>query len=337
MSVKKHLARVLTVAAVGAIMLGLAACSTSINGVIINTAATNAPTVKPLVTVGFVAVGAADAWHAAEEADIQSAFSTKAGFDLKYAPATKLDQKSQIDAFNAFVDQGVKAILLSPVQSSGWDDSLTRAKNAGIPVFLIDGGISPDNTSLYVTRITPGDAAVATNVANWALGAFPDGTKYFVLEGPAGDGMVSERNQGWNSVLASHPEFSKIGAQAANWTTDEAKSVTAAVLKANNNDVPLIFAQNDEMGLGAVQAVEEAGLKPGTDVKIVTIGGSKAALQALLDGKLSFVAEYNPLLGQTAAEVVNTVLGGDTVDTIVVVPSATFATVTQDQVDARVY
>lgn len=337
MSIKKHLARVLAVVAVGASVFGLAACSTSIKGIVVNTAATNAPTVKPLVTVGFVAAGSEDPWSAAEEADVQNAFSTQAGFDLRYAPATKIDQKSQTDAFNAFVDEGVNAILLSATVSTGWEDSLTRAKTAGIPVFLIGRGIEPNNASLYVTRITPGDADVATSVANWAISAFPDGTKYFVLEGPDGDGMVSERNQGWDAVMSGHPEFSKIGAQAANWSTDEAKSVTAAVLKDNANDVPLIFAQNDEMGLGALQAVEEAGLAPGAAVKIVTIGGSKAALQALLEGKLSFVAEYNPLVGQTAAEVVDAVLAGETVDPLVVVPSATFATVTQEQVDARLY
>lgn len=337
MSIKKRLARVLTVVAVGASVLGLTACSTAIKGATLNTAATNVPTAKPLVTVGFVGVGTGDAWHKAEEADIQNAFSTKAGFDLKYTPTTNVDQKAQTDAFNAFVADGVGAILLSPATSTGWEDSLTRAKSAGIPVFLIDGGIEPDTTSLYVTRIAPGDADAAKSVANWAIAAYPDGVKYFVLEGTAGDAKVSDRNKGWDAAMAGHPGFSKIGAQAANWTTDGAKSATTAALKGNNNAIPLIFAQNDEMGLGAVQAVEEAGLTPGTDVKIVTIGGSKAALQALLDGKLSFVADFTPLLGQTAAAVVNAVLGGETVDSLVAVPSTTFTTVTQEQVDARTY
>jgi simple sugar transport system substrate-binding protein len=337
MSINKRLARVLTVVAVGASVLGLTACSTAINGGTLNTAATASVTAKPLVTVGFVGVGTGDAWHKAEEADIQSAFSTKAGFDLKYTPATSADQTSQIAAFNALVASGVGAILLSPATSTGWEDSLTRAKTVGIPVFLIDNGIEPDTTSLYVTRIAPDDADAGKSLANWALSAFPKGVKYFVLEGPTGDAKVSERNQGWDAVMTGHPEFSKIGAQPANWTTDEAKSVTAAALAANKNDIPLIVAQNDEMGLGAEQAVEAAGLKPGTGVKIVTIGGSKAALQALLAGKLSFVADRTPLLGQTAAEVVNAVLGGETVDSLVAVPSTTFTTVTQAQVDARTY
>lgn len=96
------------------------------------------------------------------------------------------------------------------------------------------------------------------------------------------------------------------------------------MLKSNNNDVQLVFAQNDEMGLGAVQAVQEAGLTPGTDVKIATIDGTKNALQALADGELSFVAEYNPLFGETALDAVEKTLAGETVESSIVVPSETF-------------
>jgi len=158
-----------------------------------------------------------------------------------------------------------------------------------------------------------------------------------VLEGPADDVKAKERTQGWDGVMSAHPEFVKIGAQPAHWSTDDAKAATTAMLAANNNDVALIVAQNDEMGLGAALAVEEAGLVPGTNVKIVTIGGSKDALGALLAGRLSFVAEYNPLLGRTAAEVVRTVLAGGTIDPVVDVPSAAFASITQEQIDARQY
>ncbi len=338
MSVKNHMARVVTVAAAAASMFGLAACSTAINGAdAINTGATNGPSAAPLVTVGFVGAGTEDAWRAANETDIKNSFTTDAGFELKYAPTTNLNQKAQIDAFNAFVDEGVGAILLSAIEATGWADALKRAQEAEIPVILIDRVIEPDTTSLYATRITPGDAGAATAVANWAISAFPDGAKYFVLEGPSDSSKVTERNQGWDGVMSAVPAFSKIGAQAANWSADDAKSVTATMLAANGNDVQFIVAQNDEMGLGAAQAVEEAGLVPGTNVKIATIGGSKDALQGLLAGRLSFVAEYNPLLGRTAVEVVNTILAGGTVDSVVVVPSATFASVTQEQIDARLY
>lgn len=338
MSIKKHMAQALTVAAVGASVFGLTACGSGDDDTTEATGgATDVAAGGDLVTVGFVAVGPEGAWRAANEANIQSTFTKEAGFDLKYAPATNLDQKSQIDAFTAFVDEGVDVILLSATEGSGWEDSLARAQEAEIPVILIDRGIEPDDTSLYVTRIAPDNIEVAKGVANWAVEEFPEGARYYVLEGPAGVGVVNERNEGWDSVMADKPEFVKIGAQTANWSADEGKSVIETVLKAENNDVPLIFAQNDEMGLGAALAVEEAGLTPGVDVKIATIDGTKGAMQALLEGRLTFVAEYNPLFGPTAVDVVNTILGGGTVDSYIIVPSGTFDAITQEELDARQY
>lgn len=276
------------------------------------------------VTVGFVAVGPEGAWRSANEANVRDTFSIDNGFDLKYAPAANLDQKSQIDAFTSFVDEGVDVILLSATEGSGWEDSLSRAQEAEIPVILIDRGIEPDDSSLYVTRIAPDNVVVAQSVAEWAVAEFPDGGTYFTLEGPAGVGVVNERNKGFDAVVGDHAGLEKIGAQTANWSAEEAKSVFETVLKANNNEIDFVFAHNDEMGLGAALAVEEAGLVPGVDVKIATIDGTIGAIEALAEGRLSFVAEYNPLFGQTALEAVMTALDGGTVDSYIIVPSGTF-------------
>lgn len=321
MSIKRRLTQSAGVVIAGMLAFGLAACGGA-------PSATQSPaggsTGGDLTTIGFVAVGPEGAWRKANEQNIQDTFTRAAGFDLKYAPAAKLDQKSQIDAFTSFVDEGVDIILLSATEGSGWEDSLKRAQEAEIPVVLIDRGIEPDNTDLYVTRIAPDNKQVSTSVAKWAEATFPQGGNYFVLEGPAGVSVVNERNEGWNAVISQNSAFVKLGAQTANWSTEEAKSVFETVLKSNNNNVQLVFAQNDEMGLGAVQAVEEAGLKPGVDVKIATIDGTKSALEALAAGQPSFVAEYNPLFGETAMDVVKKTLAGEKVESSIVVPSATF-------------
>lgn len=276
------------------------------------------------ITVGFVAVGPEGAWRAANEQNVQDTFTAEAGYDLRYAPATNLDQQSQIAAFTSFVDEGVDVILLSATEATGWESSLQRAQEAEIPVILVDRGIEPDDTSLYVTRIAPDNVEVAKSVAEWAVAEFPEGANYFTLEGPAGVGVVNERNNGWDSLMGSQPEFVKVGAQTANWSAEEGKSVFETVLRANNNDIQLVFAQNDEMGLGAALAVEEAGLTPGDDVKIATIDGTRGALEALAAGQLSFVAEYNPLFGETLLDVVNKALNGEEVEPYIIVPSETF-------------
>ncbi|MBB2975574.1 simple sugar transport system substrate-binding protein [Microbacterium endophyticum] len=318
MAIKKKMLGILGFVGAGALALSLAGCSS--NG---DDAGGDAGS-GDLTTVGFVAVGPEGAWRQANETNIQDTFTESAGFDLKYAPATNLDQKSQIDAFTSFVDEGVDVILLSATEGSGWEDSLSRAQEAEIPVILIDRGIEPDDTSLYVTRIAPDNFEVSKESAEWAVSEFPDGANYVTLEGPAGVSVVNERNEGWDSVMDSESQFVQVDAQTANWSAEEGKSVMETMLKANNNDIQLVFAQNDEMGLGAAQAVEEAGLVPGEDVKIITIDGTKAAMEALADGQLSYVHEYNPLFGPTALDVVQKVLDGDTVDSYIIVPSEAF-------------
>lgn len=335
MKVRKRSTRAYGLIAAAALMLGVAACgdddstesTPTTQGGTGETTASTEPSTEPsgeVITVGFVAVGPEGAWRAANEKNMQDTFTPEAGFDLKYAPATNLDQKSQIDAFTSFVDEGVDVILLSATEGAGWEDALKRAQEAEIPVILIDRGIEPDDNSLYVTRIAPDNFEVSKSVAEWAAAAYPDGANYFTLEGPAGVSVVNERNHGWDSVMGEKPEFVKVGAQTANWSAEEGKSVFETVLKANNNDIQIVFAQNDEMGLGAALAVEEAGLVPGKDVLIATIDGTKGAMEALAAGRLSFVAEYNPLFGQTALEVVQKVLNGETVESYIIVPSLTF-------------
>ena len=301
--------------AAGLVAAALAACSSGASG--------GGSSDDP-VTIGFVAVGPEGAWRQANEQNIQDTFTEDAGYTLKYAPATNLDQKSQIDAFTSFIDEGVDLILLSATEGSGWEESLGRAQEAEIPVILIDRGIEPDDTELYATRLAPDNVAVSTSVAEWAKSTFPDGAKYFVLEGPAGVSVVNERNEGWAQAMEGESAFTDLGSQTANWSTEEAKSVFETVLKSNGNDVQLVFAQNDEMGLGAAQAVQEAGLTPGEDVKIATIDGTQAALEALSEGTLSFVAEYNPLFGEQALEAVGTVLEGGEVEPYIQIESTTF-------------
>jgi ABC-type sugar transport system substrate-binding protein len=318
MSSMKHFRAITGLAAVGALALGLTACAGGGS-----TDGGDAGQSDELINVGFVAVGPEGGWRQANEQNIKDTFTKEAGFDLSYAPAANLDQKSQIDSFTAFVDEDVDVILLSATEATGWEDSLKLAQEAEIPVILLDRGIEPDDTDLYVTRIAPDNVEVAKAVGEWAAATFPDGGNYVVLEGPAGVGVVNERNKGFEEGLGGS-SLVKVDAQTANWSTEEGKSVLETMLKANGNDIQFVFAQNDEMGLGAAQAAEEAGLTVGTDIQIATIDGTKNAIQALADGKLSFVHEYNPLFGETALDVVKKTLDGEKVDSYIIVPSEAF-------------
>lgn len=316
---KKRMLGLVGFVGAGALALGLAGCAGSGD----NGDSGSDGNGDELTTVGFVAVGPEGGWRDANEQAIKDAFSQDAGFDLKYAPAASpTDQKSQIDAFATFVNDEVDVILLTATEASGWEDSLELAQEAEIPVILLDRGVDASD-DLYVTRIAPDNVDVAASVGDWAVATYPDGASYFTLEGVPGLSVVNERNEGFEAAISGAEGWNKIGAQTANWTADEGKSVIETVLK-ENPDLQFIFAQNDEMGIGAAAAVAAAGLVPGEDVKIATIDGTTPALEALAAGELSFVAQYNPFFGDLAVEAVNDALAGESVEKVIIVPGETF-------------
>ncbi len=317
---KKRMLGVIGFVGAGALALGLAGCASGGDN---GDTGSDGGSGDELTTVGFVAVGPEGGWRNANEQAIKDAFTQEAGFDLKYAPAASpTDQKSQIDAFATFVNDEVDVILLTATEASGWDDSLELAQEAEIPVILLDRGVD-SSEDLYVTRIAPDNVNVAGTVGEWAVATYPDGANYFTLEGVPGLSVVNERNEGFEAAIEGEDGWNKIGAQTANWTADEGKSVIETVLK-ENPDLQFIFAQNDEMGIGAAAAVTAAGLVPGTDVKIATIDGTTPALEALAAGELSFVAQYNPFFGDLAVDAVNAALAGEEVEKNIIVPGETF-------------
>ncbi|WP_194410553.1 substrate-binding domain-containing protein [Microbacterium cremeum] len=318
MSNKKRMLGLIGFVGAGALALGLSGCAGGDAG-----GSGDGGSGDELTTVGFVAVGPEGGWRNANEQAIKDAFTEEAGFDLKYAPAASpTDQKSQIDAFATFVNDEVDVILLTATEASGWEDSLELAQEAEIPVILLDRGVEASD-DLYVTRIAPDNVNVAGMVGEWAVETFPEGANYFTLEGVPGLSVVNERNEGFDAAIEGKDGWNKIGAQTANWTADEGKSVIETVLK-ENPDLQFIFAQNDEMGIGAAAAVSAAGLVPGTDVKIATIDGTTPALEALAAGELSFVAQYNPFFGDLAVQAVNDALAGDDVEKTIIVEGETF-------------
>ncbi|MBT1173021.1 ABC transporter substrate-binding protein [Bifidobacterium sp. MA2] len=274
-------------------------------------------------TVGFVAVGPEGGFRTANEKDIQAAFKD-AGFDLIYSPTQNNDQQKQIQAFNKFVNDEVDAIILSSTEDSGWDESLKKAAEAEIPVFTVDRNVDVKDAEAkkaIVSHIGPSNEWAGEQAAEFINKSFPDGANGFILEGPAGLSVVKDRGTGWKNKVASNIKV--LESQSANWSTDEAKTVTAGLLDKYKSDNPqFVFAQNDEMGLGAAQAIDAAGLKG--KVKVVTIDGTKNALQALVDGDLSFVIEYNPIFGKETAQAVKDHLDGKKVEKDIQIESKTF-------------
>lgn len=267
------------------------------------------PAAKALV-VGFSQIGAESAWRTAETESIRSEAAAR-GVDLKFSDAQD-KQENQIKALGTFIAQRVDAIILAPKVETGWDAVLREAKAAGIPVVLVDRGVTADE-SLYATKIASDFVDEGRLAAQWLARKLDGRGNVVELQGTVGSAPANDRKQGFEEVLANVPGMKVIASQSGDFKRANGKEVMEAMLKAHPGKINAVYAHNDDMALGAIQAIEEAGLKPGTDIVIVSIDGVRAAFEAMIEGKLNCTVECNPLLGPAAFDAVEKILRGEEV------------------------
>ncbi|MGN6505386.1 MAG: ABC transporter substrate-binding protein [Tepidisphaeraceae bacterium] len=291
---------------------------------------TTQPAGKTL-TVGFAQVGAESAWRTANTKSIKDE-AAKRGIDLKFSDAQQ-KQENQIKAVRSFIAQGVDCIVLAPVVEAGFEPVLKEAKAAHIPVILSDRRAAVDDDSLYVTFIGA-DFVEEGRRAGEALAKVTGGKAQIAeLDGTPGSAPANDRKKGFDEVLAKYPDMKVIMEQTGDFTRAKGKEVMEAFLKSpEGKNINALFAHNDDMALGAIQAIEAAGLKPGKDIKIVSIDGVKDAFQAMADGKENAVVECNPLIGPQLFDLVADVVAGKQVPKRIDVKEGVF---TQDQAAAE--
>jgi ABC-type sugar transport system substrate-binding protein len=258
--------------------------------------------------VGFAQAGAESAWRRAETASIK-AEAEERGIDLKFADAQG-KQEAQIAAVRDFIAQGVDAIILAPIVETGWEDALTEARDAGIPVVLVDRGVDVKDDSLYATLIASDFVAEGKMVAEWLTKNSGGKASIIQLEGTPGAAPAIDRKKGFDEVIAGEPGMELLASQSGDFNIEKGKEVMEALLAQHADAVTAVYAHNDDMALGAVQALEAAGKKPGVDVLVLSIDGGKSALGALIDGKLNCVVECLPLLGPDAFDAIAKVKAG---------------------------
>jgi len=265
------------------------------------------PDGKPLV-VGFSQIGAESAWRTAETNSIRSAAEQR-GVELKIAFAQQ-KQTNQIKAVRSFIAQRVDFIVIAPIVERGWEPVLRQAKRAGIPVILVDRGVEVGDDSLYVTLIASDFVEEGRMAAEWLVRKLGGKGNVVQLEGTTGSAPAIDRKRGFEQVLARHPDIRIIKSQSADFTRAKGKEVMEAFLKAERGNIDAVYAHNDDMALGAIQAIEEAGLKPGEDIIIVSIDAVRAAFEAMVAGKLNATVECNPLLGPVLFDTIEKLLAG---------------------------
>jgi galactofuranose transport system substrate-binding protein len=275
-----------------------------------------------MVTVGFAQTGAESGWRTANTTSLQDALTTKNGFDLDFSDAQNR-QENEIAAIRSFITRGVKAIVFAPVVETGWNDVLTQAKNAGIPVILEDRGVDASASSLYTTRVGDDFVTEGQTAGQWVKENFGAGTNMVVLEGTTGSSAANDRTTGFDDAIKGSG-ITVLDQQDGNFTRAQGKAVMEGFLQKYGRKINLLFAQNDDMGLGALDAIRAAGLVPGKDIKIVTIDATHDGLEALADGEFNYVVQCNPLLGEKVATVVKDVVAGDPVKKLYLAKDRTF-------------
>jgi ABC-type sugar transport system substrate-binding protein len=270
---------------------------------------TAAPPAASSITVGFSQIGAESAWRTAETQSIRSE-GAKRGMGPKFHDAQQ-KQENQIKALRTFIGQGVDAIILAPVVETGWEPVLRDIKAAGIPVILVDRGVDVSDDSLYATLIASDFVEEGRMAANWLVEKMGGQANIVELKGTTGSAPAIDREEGFHQIIDQHPGMQVIKSQTGEFTRAKGKEVMEAFLKAEGDRINAVYAHNDDMALGAIQAIEEAGRKPGEDIIVVSIDGVRAAFEAMIEGKLNCTVECNPLLGPMAFDAVEAVLAGE--------------------------
>ena len=266
-----------------------------------------------VIKVGFAQTGSESGWRSANTESMKAAFSKEKGFDLTFNAADN-EPAAQIAAVRSFINQKVDAIVMAPIVEDGWDGVLKEAQAAKIPVILEDRTVTaPDST--FASWVGLDFKKEGVTAGTWAKEQYGStDTKMVVLEGTTGSAPANDRAAGFDEAIAGS-KIKKIDSQTGDFTRDGGKKVMEGFLQKYGADgIDLVFAHNDDMALGAIEAIEAAGAKPGEDIKIVSIDAVKDGMQALIDGKINYIVECNPLLGELAAGLVKDVLAGKPVE-----------------------
>lgn len=257
--------------------------------------------------VGYAQLGAESEWRAANTISIKET-AEKLGVELRFLDAQQ-KQDNQIEAVRKFIVQKVDVIGISPIVETGWDEVFQEAKDAGIPIILVDRRAAvPED--LYMSYLGSDFLEEGRRSARIMAELVNGDAKIVELVGTIGSAPANDRYTGFREILKDYPGMQIIDSQSGDFTRARGREVMAAFLQKYGNTITAVYAHNDDMALGAIQAIEEYGLKPGVDIKLVSVDAARGAFEAMIAGKLNATVECNPLLGPQFFELALKVVNG---------------------------
>ncbi len=270
---------------------------------------------KDTYKVGFAQMESNNPWRIAETKSFQDT-AEACGWDLITTDAAGSAAKQVADV-DSMIAQGIDVLFLPPREEKPLIPAVMKAQAAGIPTFLVDRSVDPNVAKAgvnYVAFLGSDFVDQGRRVAEWTIENFQGDKGIIVeLEGTTGSSPANDRKKGFDDAIAADPRFEIVASQTGDFSRDMGRQVMETLLQAHP-DVNIVYAHNDEMAVGAIQALELAGRKPGEDVLVVSIDGTRDALQAIIDGKMGVTVESSPFFGPLSCEVMKRYAAGETIE-----------------------
>jgi galactofuranose transport system substrate-binding protein len=260
--------------------------------------------------VGYAQLGAESEWRSANTISIKET-AEHLGVELRFLDAQQ-KQENQVEAVRKLIIQQVDVIGISPIVETGWQEVFQEAQDAGIPIILVDRRANvPED--YYVSYLGSDFLEEGRNAARVMVKLTNGKANIVELFGTIGSAPANDRYAGFREILKKHPDMRIIDSQSGDFTRARGKEVMEVFLKKHGNEITAVYAHNDDMALGAIQAIEDYGLIPGVDIIIISVDAARGAFEAMIAGKLNATIECNPLLGMQFFELALKVVNGESV------------------------
>ncbi len=285
---------------------------------------------EDLIVVGFSQLGSESGWRTAHTTSIQQALTKDAGYFLIFNNARQM-QDNQIKAIRSFISQRVDYIVFAPVIEDGWNTVLQEAKDAGIPVIVTDRMVNVQDDSLYTTWIGMDAREEGKKAGRWLEEYLEQEQRQteeiniIVLKGTIGSTAEIGRTKGFDEIAVQHENWHIIDSVTAEFTANKAKEVMRKMLR-RYPKIDVLVSQNDDMTMGAIEAMQEAGIHfgEGGDVTIISFDATRDALELVKEGRINVDVEYNPVQGAYVNDIIQKLEHGEPVEKRYVVEEKVF-------------
>lgn len=279
----------------------------------------SADTGSDAITVGFSQVGAESDWRTANSASMKETFSEANGYELIFDDAQQ-KQENQISAIRNFIQQEVDYIVLAPVTETGWDTVLQEAKDAGIPVIIVDRMIDVSDDSLYTAWVGSNFELEGEKAAAWldayleAAGRGDEDINIVDIQGTIGSSAQIGRTAGLEKAIEANDKWTLLAEESGEFTQAKGQEVMESMLKQYGDDIDVVYCENDNEAFGAIDAIEAAGytVGPDGDILVMSFDSTNAGLTDVLNGKIICDTECNPLHGPRVQEIIDKLEQGET-------------------------